>query len=261
MLDVKSDPRRVVWMNVKGNPPMTKQQVEEDVRKGMDSGSVLMLNEYKWQMYWRTASRTALGQWGSSPGFAAGTLHPNRGAQPIMWKREVWRHEETRLRLMHDGVAGISEDRYMRAVLLRERGTQLRCWFATSHFVVGGDQAGDGKQRKAMLRQDITRMTRMLTALRSTGHPIIFQGDLNIHDHGWAYTLLRLMLAGLDARIVGEHGVEYTFIINWPREGRTRVEVERSWTIRNARLNTDHEARGLTFRLLGERTARTGAVV
>lgn len=261
MLDVKSDPRRVLWLNVKGNPRMSRDKVEEDVQKGMDLGSVLMLNEYKWEMYWRTAHRVAYGGWGSSPGFAAGTLHPNRGAQPVMWKRGVWRHEETRLRLMHDGEPGISEDRYMRAVLLKERKTNLRCWFATSHFVVGGDQAGDGPQRKEMLKQDLVRMNSMLIGLQRTPHPIIFQGDLNIHADGWAYQVLRMMLAKSGAQIHGDHGVEYTFVINGRREGRTRVEVERSWKVRNTRLNTDHEGRGLTFRLLGERTALTGAAV
>lgn len=246
---------RFVGANIKGTPAMPAKAVAEDLEVVRRHASVAVLQEFRWPWYWRTA-RKALQRlrkadpWRSAPGFAQGMLKPVLGAQAVMWRSGRWKRRDVEHDLLHDGMAGISEDRYLRAALLEDRETTLRAWFGTTHFVVGGDERTDGPQRKMILEHDLQRLTMFLRRLKATGHPVVMQADLNIHPGTWAYLELMQILTALGARVVGEHGVEFVIVI----DGRdVDVEVRRSWTIGTRRLNTDHEIRGMTCRLVRRR--------
>jgi hypothetical protein len=243
---------RFVGMNIKGTPAMTREQVEHDLAVAKSTASVVVVQEFKWRAYWRSA-RKVIGtgkwkdRWNTSPGLTAGALRPVRGAQAVLWLNRDWKRLNTRVWLLHDGVAGISETRYVRAVLLEHRKTKLACWFLTTHFVVGGDMHTDGMRRRMMLAGNINTLRACLIDLRRSGHPIIGQLDANVHRQSEAYPRLLAIFRGAGAKVHGYHGVEYLFVI----QGRTaKVEVRSDWIVSTSRLETDHEGRGITARLV-----------
>lgn len=163
-----------------------------------------------------------------------------------MWDNEVWRKVDKRVHLLHDGVARVSEDRFIRAVLLEHRKTKLRCWFLTTHFVVGGDERGDSPLRKKIMAVDLRRLDALVQDLRETGYPIIGQADLNIHVGSWAYHDLMEIREEHGMKFHGTHGVEFLFTVDGER---TKVEVLNDWIVPTTRLRTDHEGRGITYKL------------
>lgn len=251
--------RRFAGANIKGTPAMRARKVRHDLRVLKSHASLLVLQEFKWPWYWRAARRvlsrmTKKGKrWGSSPTYRDGLARPVFGAQAVLWRRNVWRHLDTRQRLVHHGAAGISEDRRLRACLVADRENPVPGWAGTTHFVVSGDNDNDSPKRRAMMQDDIQSLDRFLRDLRATGHPIVFQLDANIRASSDVYRQFRGMLRKHGARLQGNRrGVEYLFVI----DGRdATVEVKNSWQIPASALRTDHEARGLTFRFV----ARTPA--
>lgn len=231
---------------------MRARAVRADLHALRERADVVMLQEFKWPWYWSAASRV-LGarKWASAPGFAAGLRASVRGAQGIMWHRRVWRRVDSRTWPAFDfdvDTSGIMENRWIRAVLLEDRRTSQRCWFLSTHFVVGGDRLDDGPVRRALLADNMRRIGSALAALASTGHPIVGELDANIARNSAAYRAWASVLASHGATVHGAHGVEYLFTVDGIT---TTVEPVDSWTISTDDLNTDHETRGLTFRLVG----------
>jgi hypothetical protein len=241
---------RFLGMNIKGTPSMRRARVEHDLNVARKNASVLVTQEFKWRWYFR-AAKAVLGRathrWASSPGYGHGTLRPVAGAQSVKWKTKRWRRLRTRRALLHKGVARVSESRSLRAVLLQDRETRLRAWFGTTHFVVGGDEAGDSPLRKRMLRENIEALDKFIEDLKANGNPIFFQLDANIHPGTWAYDEFMAVMRKHKATIHGAHGVEFLFTIDGED---TKVEVRRDWIIPRDQLETDHEGRGVTARLV-----------
>lgn len=245
-------PHNFIGMNIRGTPAMKASAVRHDLKVARGNSDVCVVQEFRWPWYWRTLARlmdvaTPLMAWRSSPGRQQGYADPVKGAQAVLWNGKVWRRMGVRVKLLHLGVAGISEHRYLRAVLLEENETGKRCWFVTTHFVVGGDEQRDDPFRKKMLRHNVMVLDHFLRGLKATSHPVICQLDANIHRGSEAYWGFQRMLTKHGAKIHGDHGVEYLFTI----DGRkVSVQVVRDWQVPTSALKTDHEGRGITFRLV-----------
>lgn len=250
---MKSKWRQAAFANIKGTPAMKAWKVAADLRKIKANCSVAGVVEFRWPWYWRKAAsllskRPGKGlKWGSAPTYSDGLSRPVFGAQCMFWKRALWKRLDTMQRRLHKGHAGISEERRLRSVLLTDRESGLSCWFGTTHFVVGGDEKGDGPLRKQILREDdIPNLDDFLADMGKTGFPIIFGLDANIHPKSEAYRLFMEMLNRHGATVLGEHGVEFVFVI----QGKTvQVEVGTPHRIPTTELHTDHEVRLLPFRL------------
>jgi len=243
---------RFAGMNIKGTPSMPRAAVEHDLMVARRNASVLVTQEFRWPWYFAAAHKV-LGRykapWGSSPGFRSGRLRPVSGAQSVKWNTNDWKRLRTHRALLHEGVGGVSESRALRAVLLKDTDTRLRCWFGTTHFVVGGDEQSDSPLRKRIMRIDLLAFDEFIADLKVGGHPIIFQMDANIHRGSWAYTELLAIIEKHGGTIHGDHGVEY--LLTFPGK-RIDIEVKDDWIIPTSRLRTDHEGRGITARLVAK---------
>lgn len=250
----QTEPFRFFGANIKGTPAMRGKAVEHDLEVLLAAAaSVFVVQEFRWRWYWLRAAlvlvkRQPRGErWGSSPNMAAGLARPVRGAQAVFWRRSVWRRIETRHRLLHTGHAGISESRYIRAVLLEHKATGLRVWVWTTHYVVGGDNASDGPLRRMIFGEDMLVTERFLRRLLETGHPVLGEMDGNVRKGSSAYGDFIAMLARLDLEVVGDHGVEWLLAGNG--DDGEEVQVLREWIIPTGLLETDHEVRCAEVRL------------
>lgn len=237
--------------NERGTPPMPGWKVRADLRVYRKRLDVVGLVEFKWDWYWdmllKVLSAKRAGRWGTFPGIRRGRSRPVWGGQMMFWKRDLFTIRDKRARILHDGEAGISEDRRIRAGLLEEDATGRLFWALFTHNVVGGDRKGDGRRRVEILEEDIDALDRMLTDLRKTGHPIWGQLDANIGRGSMAYAEFMRMLGRHGAKVHGPHGIEYTFTI--PGD-TTKIRVHDVWEIPTSDLHTDHEVRCLTISLV-----------
>jgi len=246
---VRSTPRRFVGANIKGTPKMRRRKVAEDLRVLRRRADLVVLQEFKWRTYWLAlAANLRPTRWASFPSHARGLAAPVRGGQGVTWRRSVWRRVGAHVEVLHKGRARISESRWLRAVLVEDRASRLRCWHGGTHNVVGGDERSDSPTRRAMLDDNLDRLAEFLDDLASTGDPIVWEMDANVHRGTDAHERLVEIVTSRRGEFVGEHGVEYLFVI----PGRHAVvEVLAAWRIRpRVDLNTDHEARGITYRLV-----------
>ena len=245
--------RQFLGLNIKGTPAMSARAVAHDLRAAKRHASVLALQEFKWPWYWRQLGRVlpARGKrpWEAYPTHELGLARPGFGAQAILWSSAEWRRIGSRRALLHEGEAGISETRWLRAALLADRQTGLHSWFGSTHFVVGGDRPEDGPIRQAMLGRDLDALDGFLALLTRDGHPVVFQLDANLRSSsGQTYQRFRAILKRHGAKLHGNpKGVEFLLSIDGDR---TAVEVRRAWEVPTSELRTDHEGRGITFRLV-----------
>lgn len=248
---IESRKYRFLGMNVRGTPSMPLSAVKHDIGVFEDECDLGVLQEYRWPWYWRAVNivleRVGENRWRTLPSRRKGLAQPVFGAQACAWKAEHFAFIKGKVDVLHKGHAGISEMRFLRAALLRDRDTGIEVWIGTTHFVVGGDEATDSRLRKQILREDIARLDDFLRAMVASGHPIMFQLDANIHPGTWAYVEFMKVLRKHGARVHGHAGVEYLFTINGKRAD---IKVERDWIVPTSRLRTDHEGRGITFRLI-----------
>src|SRR5690606_27454124 len=131
--------------------------------------------------------RGATERWASYPVPGWGFQKATDSAQAVTWDRAVWRKVGKRKLVLHPLTPGISHRRFLRAALLEDRLTGLRCWFATTHFVVGGDEKGDDKVRRDVMAQDLRRFNIFLAMLSETGYPVVFQMDANLRPSSDIY--------------------------------------------------------------------------
>lgn len=239
--------------NIKGTPAMPAAAVRHDLKVLRKRADVLMLQEFKWPWYWSAAMRVLDGDilWSSSPAFPVGQDRPVVGAQGITWNNLKWKKIASRMWPGFDfrvDTSGIMDNRWIRAVLLEDRKTGQKVWFFSTHFVVGGDRHGDGPVRQRLLDDNIGRLVAAVREVKGFGYPIICELDANIARDSAAYGSWMRALHGIDAKVIGTHGVEYLFVV----QGRkTKVDVIRNWIVPTTQLRTDHETRGLTYRLVG----------
>lgn len=239
---------RFLGMNVRGTPAMKAEAVKHDLTAARRKADVLVTQEFKWAWYWRVAKAVlSVAGWRSSPGFKTGFRKPVAGGQAVMWDGAKFKRGRVIRRLLHKGRAGISEMRFLRAVLLRDKETGLRAWFGTTHFVVGGDEAGDGPQRREMMDLNLAALDNLLGDLVKTGWPVVFQLDANIKTTSHVYPKYAAILRKHGATMHGVKGIEYLFTI----PGRKAdIEIKGDWIVSARNLYTDHEGRGITFRLV-----------
>lgn len=245
--------------NIKGTPAMAARKVAHDLRVAKRTVDVIALQEFRWPWYWRQARKIAMAArekagravWRSSPGYDRGLGQPVFGAQALVWKARLWKRVDEAHRLLHDGVAKVSEDRYIRAVKLLDRwvtAVRLTAWFLSTHFVVGGDQDGDPALRKRMLAHDLEVFDDFLGHLTKTGDAVIGELDANIRPGGWAYREFRRILKKHGATLHGPtRGVEYLFTIDGED---VDVVVVKASQVSTDRMFTDHEGRVIAFRLV-----------
>lgn len=252
-MTLTSQVHHVAGANIKGTPAMPAEAVRHDLKALRKRASVLMLQEFKWPWYWSAAARVLDGDmlWASSPSFAVGKDRPVTGAQGITWKGRTWKRVASRMWPGFDfsqSTAGIMDNRWIRAVLLEDRKTKQKVWFMSTHFVVGGDRWSDSDRRRDLLHDNIARMTAAIREIKGFGYPIVGELDANIARDSQAYVPWAKALTSVEAKVIGTPGVEYLFVV----QGRkTRVDILRHWIIPTTKLRTDHETRGLTFRLVG----------
>lgn len=246
---------RFVGANVRGTPAMIGQEVAEDLELLAGECSVLALQEFRHRWYWSKLRKAlqsgANGSWSTFPGVLVGLARPTYSGQAIAWRRGMWRKLDKRRRRLHKGHKRISEPRQLRAVLLEDRTSGLAAWFGTTHFVVRGDMRLDPDKRRGIMRGDLAAFDLFLDDLVHTGHPGAIQLDANLTPHStaaWEPFLAILRRHG--CTIHGVRGVEY--LITWP--GRTTwLAVATDFDVPARELNTDHEARGIAFRLATRR--------
>lgn len=242
-----------IGANIKGTPAMRAAAVEHDLAVLRWLADLLVLQEFRWPWYWRAARRVMRRlrrrrrRWSSTPGFKNGLARPVFGAQACMWRSELWRRKDVRARLLHDGEPKVSEDRFIRAALLEDRRVpELDVWIGSTHFVVRGDMAADPKVRRDIMARDLEVLDDFLGELVKTGKAVIFELDANLRPGSAVYPEFRRILKKHGARIVGHHGVEFLFVIDGDDVG---VMVLKHFEVGVGRLKTDHEARGMHFRL------------
>jgi hypothetical protein len=248
--------RETEWLtfigsNERANPSMPLRHLTDDLELLTGRADSMVVQEFKLRGYWRTATRMMRGSWGASPAFAHGVARPVAGGQPVFWRRDVFKKVRALSWVLHEGFAGISEWRAFRRSLLEHRDTELRVWHLNSHHVVGADEAGDGPLRKEILYTlDLPKLDRALAAAVRSGWPAIGEIDANIHQGSAAYDELMAIFDKHGAHVVGEHGIEYLFVV----DGRKAQVVVGSHSVvkprhRGGQLWTDHEARVLRYKL------------
>lgn len=259
-----SERRRFVGMNVRGTPAMSGAKVAHDLVAGQAASDVLALQEFKWRWYWLKARRVLQrAGWGTYPSVLVGLARPVFAGQAIAWDKSVWKARRRQRLVLHAGAAKISEARQLRAVLLEDRTSGLACWFGTTHFVVGGDQEKDSPTRRAIMLTDLVQLEAFLSKLQESGHPGAFQLDANLSPASHVWPAFQRLLRRRECLIHGVRGVEY--LITWQgrwtpgRDLRGRpapngIVVESDFIIPKSKLETDHEARGIRFRLSTEDT-------
>lgn len=233
--------------NIKGTPSMSAKSVSHDLKVIMKHADVVGVQEFKWSWYWSVAIRLLKKRWAAYPAYDRSLSHPNLGAQGLFWKRKLFtrvhKFNLPAFDFSYDNT-GIMNNRWIRAVLLRSKKDKFTAWFLSTHFVVGGDQQHDPENRKEFMRQNLAHFDQALTTLVKTGYPIMGELDANIHKNTWAYNRLMQIFAKHNAKIHGDHGIEYAFHINGSRGTFVNVKPKR---IPTTRLKTDHETRLLQW--------------
>jgi hypothetical protein len=225
---------------------MPGRKVRHDLRQVRKHSAAYGLQEFRWEWYWRAMNLVmAVGTWGMYPNRRAGFAKPIQGAQAVGWRRSLWKrvgaHVMTLMEASH-----LTNARYLRAVLLEDRKTKMRCWHGSTHFLVGGDNAPAKSEKRRILATNIVKLHNFLTILMRTGDPIVFELDANIHKDTEAYQALRQVVHELGGTFHGVLGVEYMFTM--PGKD-TKVICEEEWVIPTKILFTDHEGRGMTYYL------------
>lgn len=254
---LQTDLRRFVGMNIKGTPAMSADAVEHDIEVAKDRASIVVTQETRWRWYWRRFRKILSprvprdgDRWRATPGFATAIARPVFAAQAVLHKGRLWRRVDHRWKLLHDGAAKISEDRYIRGVTLADRETDLEVEAITTHNVVNGDRAGDPARRQAMLAEDLAVLDAFLRVGRRAGRAMILQLDANVAKGSAAYDDLLEVLERHGGKIHGAHGVEY--LVTFDGDD-VAIEVTDDWVIPTTQLRTDHEGRGITFRLVARK--------
>lgn len=240
-------------MNIKGTPRMSVPRVSSDLRWLAETYDSAVVCEFKWDYYWGRA-KYILGmdrEWEANPSYNRGKAAPVVSGQANFWKNDVFNKKRAKRALCHLGHAGISELRFIRGTLLDHIDTGLKHWEVVAHFVVGGDADGDSPTRKKILRNNIRRFVRFLRKLKKGGHAILGQLDANIHRGTWAFDLFMTEMRKIGADFIGELGVEYLFKIDGERvKVQTGKPVSLLPKHRGGVLETDHESRGMQYRLV-----------
>lgn len=258
---LESERRRFAGLNVKRT--LGRSAIEHDLELVSQHAGVLAVQEFQTRRHWLAFRRAMIGNWKSYPSVLVGLVRPVWSGQAIAWRKGQWRKLAKRRRQLHQGAAGISELRQLRAVLLEDRTSGIAAWYGTGHFVVSGDQDSDGRLRRVMLLEDLVQLERFLVDLQATGHAGALQLDANLRPSSDVWPAFQRLLRRRGCTMHGVRGVEY--LITWQgawtpgrdkrgRAARSGLAVETDYTIGTDELETDHELRGIVHRLVREVT-------
>ena len=251
-----SSQRSVGGANIKGTPAMPAASVRNDLKKLKSRLDIIGLQEFRHRWYWLVLGALFGERWRSYPSQKAALKQPVFGGQGILWKSNINRKVHSRQMAafdFEDDHSGIMENRWIRAVLLEDRISQLACWYISTHFVVHGDDHGEGPRRQAFMEQNLARLALMLDYCSRTGEPMVLELDANIHKGTWAYFRLMQIFEQYGGRVVGEQGVEFLVVFDGDL---TRVVVDKAYVLRprDIGLKTDHEVRCIDHHLESKAT-------
>jgi len=234
--------------NIKGTPHMPAAHAGHDIKVITKAADICVLQEFKWEDYWKAmTAELPRDQWHMYPSREAGLANPVDGAQANLWRVDKFSVRNRSKEVLMPQEAGISETRWLRAVLLASKANpSLMAWYGTTHFVVGGDESKDEGKRKTILSRNIGRFDAFLSKLEQGGFPIIWELDANIHSNTNAFKEFDTVVRSHKGIYHGHQGVEYCVTFN---NRFANVEVKKAWTIPTSELFTDHEGRLIQFRL------------
>ncbi len=233
---------------------MSAASVRNDLSKLKGKLDIIMLQEFRGTWYWRVLLTLMDRNWRTYPSTRRSVRQPVKGGQAIAWRRKVVRKVRAFSSPAFDfslDNSGIMENRWINAVLLEDKMSGLRCWYISTHFVVGGDEASDGELRKLFLRQNIEALNDVLGKCLLSGHPVVLGLDANIHKNSQAYYRFMKVLRERGGRVVGTHGVEYLVVFD---NEAADVIVDRAYEFqpKGLGLKTDHEVRVIDHHLKGK---------
>lgn len=230
--------RRFVGQNIRATPAMRYKKVREDLRAIKEAGgSVYALQEMKWPWYWTALFRVfglprpKLKGWGRHPRSFMGA----RSAQPIVWRRKVYKLKKRKRKRLHGIAPGISLARFANAVLLEDRDTGLRCWYLSTHYIPGGSGTHGNRRRQRLWRRSVRRTEELLEELLDTGWPVL--GSLDGNARGRIFSE---RIRGKKVYYIGERGIDYLILIN---NDKASVVIQGDGRINASDLNTDHAGR------------------
>lgn len=234
--------------NIRSNPKMNVASVRHDFKILMAKADVFVVQEFTLRFYWAAIAALAKINWASYPGIKSALAHPTRGGQAIFWKRALFEKLTSYSFPAFDfekDHAGIMDNRWIHAVLLKNKRGKFASWYLTTHFVVGGDAATDSSRRKEFMAENIDRLDHVLSVLERSGYAIMGEIDGNIHKNTWAYSSFMSVMNKHRATLHGDLGVEYSFTI--PGQTTHYTDVSPS-IIPTSSLRTDHEVRVLDWK-------------
>ncbi len=235
--------------NIKGTPKMLDDHAAEDMELILNQAAVVVVQEFRHRGYWVAVRRRA--RWleakvKSYPNWKFGIVRPVRGAQAIFWRKNMWKKKRGWLVKAHDGVAGISEDRYWRGALLKRRKVNLRFSAWSGHMVVKGDRKDSSRARRNLMALDLRTLDKFLGKLPEEW-PSLGEFDGNMHKHSQSHAELMKVLRKHGFQVLGSHGSEYLVGRNGTK---ATLEVRKLLSIPADRMWTDHETRGAEVRLV-----------
>ncbi len=162
----------VVSMNVKSNPEMSQDKVIHDVRRAAKTGEIIGWQEIAPERY-RDAIRHL-------PGF--NHFMPKGLQTPISWKSSEFKLLDSGVEHMHGGRAGVSPNRSVAWVKLKNKETGETMIHMNTHLVSGAwnskVQATD-PWRQQMWHQHMEKMGKLVERFEKQGHPVTITGDFN----------------------------------------------------------------------------------
>ena len=162
----------VVSMNVKSNPLMSQDKVSHDVRRAAKVGEIIGWQEIAPERY-RQAIRNL-------PGFDH--FMPKGLQTPISWKSSEFKLLASGVERMHGGKAGISPNRTVAWLKLKNKQTGETVIHLNTHLVSLAWNTKISRSdpwRKAMWNQHIAKMGKLVERFERQGHPVTITGDFN----------------------------------------------------------------------------------
>ncbi|WP_375757726.1 peptidoglycan-binding protein [Corallococcus exercitus] len=170
------DTFKTVTINVKSNPVMDQAAVVHDVKRAASQGGLIGWNEISPDRYFK-AIRDLGPEWGHYMPRDGGLRIPN----PISWKKSEWKLQDEGFLRTHEGKKGVSPNRYVTWVKLKNEETGKSIIRMNTHLVSG---AWSGNKPHKEWRQDMwnkhmDRLDRLVTHFEKKGLPVIVGGDFN----------------------------------------------------------------------------------
>jgi hypothetical protein len=167
---------RTATINVKSNPEMRQGAVRHDVHRAAHSAGLIGWQEIAPRRYFEAIKQ--LGPKWSHYMPRDGGLHI---PVPISWKNDVWKKEDAGFIRTHHGKAGISPNRYITWVKLKNRATGKEIVRVNTHLVSGawGGPRPQKDWRQDMWRLHMTKLDGLVDHFEKQGLTVVVGGDFN----------------------------------------------------------------------------------